>query len=281
MVATKIEILRAKVEEGRSLLERRPLDRESYGAWSDATREAVGESLGRESPLFRELLAARRKISVRYELDPSYYLTQVGANLRRELDVVRKCLAELESAAGGPARDGPASRAVSPPAPSRAAAAGRPTPVPSARAAPEGSRAAGAPPFVVYLEREGKCGRAVLTALEPWRARAVVGLERLFALRDALGGGDVSCAVVVAAGGGPGSAPEERAGAACAAGFLAALLGPARVAVVAEEEGAALPAGSGILQVWIGDPDGWRPRVLGAFRSAGAQLEETPAVRAK
>ncbi|MGQ9591262.1 MAG: hypothetical protein ACUVYA_13330, partial [Planctomycetota bacterium] len=111
MVAAKIEILRAKEAEGRSLLERRPLDREGYAAWSDATREAVGDSLGTESPLFRELLAARRKISVRYELDPSYHLTQIGANLRRELEVVRKCLAELEAAAGGPAGAATASRA--------------------------------------------------------------------------------------------------------------------------------------------------------------------------
>lgn len=272
MVAAKIEILRAKEAEGRSLLERRPLDREGYAAWSDATREAVGDSLGTESPLFRELLAARRKVSVRYELDPSYHLTQIGANLRRELEVVRKCLAELEAAAGGPAGAATASPAA--PRPARAS---------SARAVPEKPRTAGAPRLVVYLEREGKCGRAVLAALEPWGARAVVGTESLFAFRDALREGERegACAVVVAAGGGAGSGSEGRAGAACAAGFLAALLGPARVAVVGEEEGAALPAGSGILEVWIGDPDGWRPRVLAAFRSAGARLEETPTADAR
>ncbi len=302
MVASKLDIVRKKESEGRAILQMKPIDREAYAVWSEAARAAVGELLGAESQLYKELLAARRAISVRFEVDPSYYLTQLGANLRRELAVLRKCIEEVEAAEGAARREEYLRATASDPAPSArartaqsrseavrgrtggvatAAAVAVETPPPTARAEtrPAASErgALGVPSLLVYCEREEKCARAVLAALEAWGAKPVSGLEKLLSMREALRGGAGTCAVVVASGSSGGDAPAESSdrlrSAACAAGFLAALLGPRRVSVVFEGESPLLPEGFGILQVSIADPDGWRPKVLAAFRAGGADLK--------
>lgn len=132
-MVTKSEMLRKQEEEGRSILQMKPIDRTAYVAWSDALREAVASAFGPGSREHKELFVARREISVRFDSDPSYYLTQLAANLRRELSVLKKCLDSLGEG-GAPAGLSPRlsaapvapSPAAAKPAPARQEAPGRP-----------------------------------------------------------------------------------------------------------------------------------------------------------
>ena len=267
----KTELLKKKEEEGRALLQMKPLDRGAYIAWSDSTRQAVGESLGGGSPLLRQLISARRTISVKFENDPSYYLTQLGANLRRELSVLRKCMNELGDIPGS---------VSAPSRPSSQLAARRRSvqDLESATRTRVGQRQA---PTAQPTEREAKIlvvpsgqkksDDAVLSALRSWNPTLVRPDEDAVKTRkEILPHGEEACVVFI--GIPQGKDHAGAAGSAFALGFLAGLLGPERICVLhaGEEES---PFGkSGILHVSLQDPDGWRPKILGHFRRAGVSL---------
>lgn len=80
------------IEAGRSLLRAQPMNKDDYFEWSDAARIKIAERYGSNSPKTAEFLKARWKISTSHDTDPSYYLTQIGANLRRELRTLEKFL---------------------------------------------------------------------------------------------------------------------------------------------------------------------------------------------
>ncbi len=112
------QILDDLINTGRKLLQAQPMDREHYRQWSDSARKQLVESYGPTDPRVREFFSLRREISTSFDLDPSYHLTQIGANIRRELKVLEKISRELgESpapAARGPAPQAPRSAAAAP-----------------------------------------------------------------------------------------------------------------------------------------------------------------------
>ncbi|MBI4585359.1 MAG: hypothetical protein HY717_15205 [Planctomycetes bacterium] len=115
------QILDDLINTGRKLLQAQPMDREHYRQWSDSARKQLAESYGPTDPKVREFFTSRREISTSFELDPSYYLTQIGANLRRELKVLEKISREQgESPAAATA---PTARGPTPQAPRAAAGA--------------------------------------------------------------------------------------------------------------------------------------------------------------
>lgn len=77
------------IESGRRLLQDQPMQKDDYFEWSDATRVKMVERYG-TSPKAQEFSKARWEIATTLEADPSSYLTQIGANLRRELRTLEK-----------------------------------------------------------------------------------------------------------------------------------------------------------------------------------------------
>ncbi len=65
------------------------MQKDDYFEWSDAGRVKIVERYG-TSPQAQEFSKARREILTTLEADPSSYLTQIGANLRRELRTLEK-----------------------------------------------------------------------------------------------------------------------------------------------------------------------------------------------
>ena len=80
------------IKTGRGLLKAQPMSKDDYFEWSDASRIKIAEHYGESSPQTQEFFKARWEISTSPDSDPSMYLTQVGANLRRELRVLEKFL---------------------------------------------------------------------------------------------------------------------------------------------------------------------------------------------
>ena len=93
------------MESARAILQARPLDEEAYFRWSDDAREKIAAAYGAESPQTREFFRSRWVVS-KTATDPSAYLTQIGANLRRELRTFQK----LERQGGPPETPPPASK---------------------------------------------------------------------------------------------------------------------------------------------------------------------------
>lgn len=88
------------IESGRQLLQAQPMQKDSYFEWSDRARLEVVERFGTDSPRTAEFFRARWEISTTLEGDPSSYLTQVGANLRRELRTLEKFMKQEEAGGG-------------------------------------------------------------------------------------------------------------------------------------------------------------------------------------
>lgn len=241
----------------------KPIDRDAYASWSDAAREAVAACAGPGSPLLAEMIAARRRISASFETDPSYYLTQLGANLRRELSVIRKC---LDAVGGGeaapPEARRPSARPSSTDGPVRPPASVPPKPTPRSE-----SRSVRRPRSgILVVGPEGtKAAQTVLAALEGHGARAARLLEARGAPGDLLGAeAEAICGIVVLSAGVPPSLD-----AAFSLGLLIGLLSLERVCVVHDDE-ADLPfREAGVLHVSLQDPDGWRPKVLERFGLGG------------
>lgn len=93
------EMLKALTKQcnmGKGILQHQPVERKTCEHWTARTREILAESLGADAKVYRDFLAANRRIFTSYDTDPSYYLTQVVANLHRELRVLETCIAEKE-----------------------------------------------------------------------------------------------------------------------------------------------------------------------------------------
>ncbi len=91
-------MLNELIEAGRSLLRAQPMNKDDYFQWSDAARIKIAECYGSKSPKSLEFLKARREISTSADVTD---ITQVGANLRRELRILDKF---LEQEGGTPGR---------------------------------------------------------------------------------------------------------------------------------------------------------------------------------
>ncbi|MBN1417775.1 MAG: hypothetical protein JXP34_03310 [Planctomycetes bacterium] len=103
MMATVAEVLEKQLEEGRVLLRARPLDKDRYEAWWEIVRDAYARAFGETSKETKEIISAHRPITVTYDLDPSFYLTQVGANLRREMKLLEQGAAAAKTRAAAAA----------------------------------------------------------------------------------------------------------------------------------------------------------------------------------
>ena len=84
-----LEVLNELIESGRSLLRARPMNNDDYFKWSDDARTKITECFGENSPKTQKFLKGRWEIAASPDSDPSIYGTQVGANLRRELNPAR------------------------------------------------------------------------------------------------------------------------------------------------------------------------------------------------
>lgn len=245
-------LLRNKEREGRNLLQMRPIDRETYVQWSDSTREAVGSLFGGGSALVRELIAARRRISVTYETDPSYYLTQLAANLRRELAVVRKCIGRAGEEIALSAEASP-SMAAAPRAPARKTAVAR-----SSR-------------LLVIPGKSRRLNEKVLSALESERVLGVSLPADAGKLSAEIGRDSTDdFALVVVSDPPQGAAASQELG--FTVGFLAGLLGPDRVCVLRSRDVEPLFAETGVADVSLEDSRGWSARVLEWVRDGRALL---------
>lgn len=87
------------IESGRELLKAQPMQKNDYIEWSDRARLDIVERFGTDSPKTAEFFKARWEIAATLEGDPSSYLTQTGANLRREMRTLEKLMKQEE--AGG------------------------------------------------------------------------------------------------------------------------------------------------------------------------------------
>lgn len=110
-------MLNELIETGRNILRAQPMQREAYFQWSDSARFKIAERFGANSPKTLEFMKARWEISTPFDSDPSMYLTQIGANLRRELRVLEKFV-RLEG--GTPAQGAARQPSFQRPAPTRA-----------------------------------------------------------------------------------------------------------------------------------------------------------------
>ncbi len=89
-----VECLQQQHNRGKGILKHQPVQRETCETWTAATREILADIYDVGSKRYREFLAANRQILTSFDTDPSYYLTQVVANLHRELNVLQKCIKE-------------------------------------------------------------------------------------------------------------------------------------------------------------------------------------------
>ena len=97
-----LPVLNELIEAGRQLLRSHPMSKDDCVQWSDTARAAVVGRYGSSSPKTLEFLKARWEISTSELADPSMYLTQVGANLRREMRLLDKLLMQEEETTGTP-----------------------------------------------------------------------------------------------------------------------------------------------------------------------------------
>ena len=77
------------IDAGKRLLQDRPMCEADYFRWSDTARGKIAEHFG-DTPQAQEFFKARWEIATTLDADPSSYLTQIGANLRRELRILEK-----------------------------------------------------------------------------------------------------------------------------------------------------------------------------------------------
>ncbi len=97
--AEAFKALKDVCERGNGILKHQPVVRETCEAWTRGAREACAAIYGPASAGLRVVAAAHRRIMTNFDTDPSYYLTQVVANLHRELKVIDKLLKGKEEAA--------------------------------------------------------------------------------------------------------------------------------------------------------------------------------------
>ena len=294
-MATSPELIRKQEGEGRALLQMKPIDKEVYAAWSDATREIVGQIFGAASQHFKDFLGARRTISVRFDNDPSYYLTQLGANLRRELGVLKKCLDAVEAEGRpAPARASPPVQPVSAPKPVGArpavSAAEKATAKPAEKSTAKPAEKSTAKPAesrvkILVVAEEEEAAQMLLAALEWGNAMPVPlwpGFEdvRGAAERRTEDGEEVCAVVALAAGEAPRKGKSEKSGSplsqemAFTLGVLVGALGAGRVCAVSPQGAPPLPPDCGIHAVSLQDPDGWRAKIFERFREAGVPLAQ-------
>jgi hypothetical protein len=93
------KVLKELLERGHGILRHQPVARETCDAWTRAAREGFAAIWGVQAAELKELAGARRKIMTNFDTDPSYYLTQVVANLHREIKVIDKYAKQKEEAA--------------------------------------------------------------------------------------------------------------------------------------------------------------------------------------
>ncbi len=212
------------IESGKKLLQSRPMDREGYFAWSDEARQKIGDVYGESSPQAMEFVKARWEIKTSIDSDPSMYLTQLGANLRRELRVLEK----LE-------RDGP-------PTPAAGSKPAKTTPKPEAppaepAAATTAATAAATRRVLVLAGEDEELASTVSGVVEEQGFApidiAIKGREALFELRSSPVTAEIAAALVIVDPGVTGEAPD--AGCVFELGLLVGALGSERVvALVAE-----------------------------------------------
>jgi hypothetical protein len=82
--------------KGKGILSHQPVKKEICEEWTAATRTIVSDVFGPGSKPYRDFVAANRRIFTSFDTDPSYYLTQVVANLHRELRVLEQCVKEKQ-----------------------------------------------------------------------------------------------------------------------------------------------------------------------------------------
>ncbi len=97
--AEAFKALKDLYDRGNGILKHQPVVRETCEAWTRGAREACAAIYGTTSAELKELAGAHRRIMTNFDTDPSYYLTQVVANLHRELKVIDKYLKQKEEAA--------------------------------------------------------------------------------------------------------------------------------------------------------------------------------------
>ena len=93
------EVLKALTKQcnkGKGILKHQPVERKTCESWTERARELLRDFFGADAKVYRDFVAANRRIFTSYDTDPSYYLTQVVANLHRELRVLETCIAEKE-----------------------------------------------------------------------------------------------------------------------------------------------------------------------------------------
>ncbi len=95
-----LEVLNELIESGRNLLRAQPMNKDGYFKWSDDARTKIAECFGENSPKTQKFLKARWEIAATPDSDPSIYMSQVGANLNRELKMLRRFLEEEGGAPG-------------------------------------------------------------------------------------------------------------------------------------------------------------------------------------
>jgi len=91
-----LEALRKQYDRGKGILKHQPVAKETCEKWTAESRELLAGVYGADSKVYRDFVTANRRILTSYDTDPSYYLTQVVANLHRELRVLERCVKEKE-----------------------------------------------------------------------------------------------------------------------------------------------------------------------------------------
>lgn len=219
-------VLKELFERGHGILKHQPVARETCEAWTRAAREGFAAIWGVESDELRELAGARRKIMTNFDTDPSYYLTQVVANLHREIKVIDKYAKQKEEAARA-----------------------------------QGTAAPSAPKFAaVVWARNDAAGRDAAAALGKGAVEPVIVPGDADVLARVLALATLRYGVVVAPAGAGG---EVAPGAAFAAGCLAARLGASRVALLLEGSPKLPGAMQGLRAFDLADANKWREQ-LGA-----------------
>ncbi len=92
-----VQALSKQLDRAKGILKRQPVEKELCENWTQETRRLLVEIYGAGSKEYRDFVAANRKILTSYDIDPSYYLTQMVANLHREIRVLERCLKEKQN----------------------------------------------------------------------------------------------------------------------------------------------------------------------------------------
>ena len=223
-----VKALEKVLLRGRGILTHQPVARESCEEWTAGAREVIGELFGEDSDEMDRLVRANRRIMTHFQTDPSYYITQLVANLHRELKVVEECFKAKEAGAAAAA--------------ARAAVAGL-----KARGAAASRRAA-----LVWAQDRAAASAAV-AFLESLKLQAVVAGQGDVPFWQAAARKDLEYAVVVAGGAGD--------SALFAAGYLAGRLGGGRVILLLDGKLRIPPVAEFLRTFQAGDTGRWQAQV--------------------